>query len=100
MPATTPTAPASSPHSGSPGQPSPTRAIFPPDPTTDRPWLTFLKRIIDRLLPARRSRSSPRVIKRKMPKWQVKRAHHADWPQPDDHPSYGIIRPLTERYWG
>jgi len=32
------------------------------------------------------------VIKRKMPKWQVKRAHHARWPQPDDHPVYHIQR--------
>ena len=54
---------------------------FPPDDT--RHWLIFLRRLITRLLPARRHRASPRVIKRKMPKWQVKRAHHAHWPQPD-----------------
>jgi hypothetical protein len=28
------------------------------------------------------------VIKRKMPKWHVKRAHHADWPQPQRPASY------------
>jgi len=32
------------------------------------------------------------VIKRKMPKWHVKRAHHADWPQPDEHPTYRILK--------
>ncbi len=33
------------------------------------------------------------MIKRKMPKWQVKRAHHADWPQPNDQIIYQILAP-------
>jgi len=53
--------------------------------------MIFLRRLIDRLNPARRHRSAPRVIKRKMPKWQVKRAHHADWPQPEDPTTFRIL---------
>jgi hypothetical protein len=30
------------------------------------------------------------VIKRKMPKWHVKRGHHAAWPQPQHPPDYLI----------
>lgn len=37
------------------------------------------------------------VIKRKMPKWHVKRAHHAHWPQPRD-PQTSQSATLTERY--
>jgi Insertion element 4 transposase N-terminal/Transposase DDE domain len=33
-------------------------------------------------LPARRLRSNPRVVKRKMSKFHLKRAEHAHWPQP------------------
>jgi len=43
---------------------------------------------VHRLNPARRLRAAPRVIKRKMPKWHVKRRHHADWPQPQHRPDY------------
>jgi len=46
-----------------------------------------------RLNPARRSRASPRVIKRKMPRWQVKRTRHADWPQPNDPINYRVLAP-------
>jgi len=38
--------------------------------------------ILFELLPARRLRSNPRVVKRKMSAFGVKRAHHGDWPQP------------------
>lgn len=62
---------------------------FPPD--DPRHWLAFLQRLLDRLLPARRNRASPRVIKRKMPEWQVKRTCHAHWHQPNDHPVYTIV---------
>jgi len=37
-----------------------------------------------RHLITRRSRSNPRVIKRKMSNWKLKRAHHRD-PAPPDH---------------
>lgn len=58
------------------------QGAFPPDPAAEHHWLHFLRRLIARLKPARRTRASPRVIKRKMPKWQVKRSHHTPWPQP------------------
>jgi hypothetical protein len=45
-----------------------------------------------RLNSVRRLRSSPRLIKRKMPKWHVKRARHADWPQPTGPPVTTIQR--------
>jgi hypothetical protein len=35
-----------------------------------------------RLLPTRRLRALPRVVKRKMSNFGVKRAHHRHWPQP------------------
>ena len=74
---------ASSPRYGSPASPSPTRATFPPeDPcASHRTWLTFLRRLIARLNPARRPRANPRVVKRKYVKWHVKRDHHASWPR-------------------
>ena len=46
---TTPTGSASSPPYGSPGPPSPTRAIFPPD--DPRQWMSFLRRLIARPYP-------------------------------------------------
>jgi len=45
-------------------------------------------RLAYQLNPARRLRAAPRVIKRKMPKWHVKRRHHADWPRPQHPPNY------------
>ena len=33
-------------------------------------------------LPERKPRENPRVIKRKMSSWPVKRPEHRDWPQP------------------
>jgi len=46
-------------------------------------------RLIARVNPAvgLRKRAAPRVIKRKIPKWHVKRAHHGDWPQSQQQPS-------------
>ena len=51
-----------------------------------------MHKLIARLNDGRRLRAAPRVIKRKMPKWHVKRAHHADWPQPRKEPTYTPIR--------
>ncbi|MQA01863.1 MAG: hypothetical protein GEV07_03735 [Streptosporangiales bacterium] len=70
---------------------------FPPDQhghaRRDGPgWLAFIQRLIGRLNPVRRPRSAPRVIKRKMPKWHVKRAVHATWPQPRHPPKPSILR--------
>ena len=38
--------------------------------------------IVDGLLPERRLRSNPRVVKRKMSNFHLKRAEHQSWPQP------------------
>ena len=54
---------------------------------SDRGWAHALVLVCQRLNPKRRLRSSPRLIKRKMPKWHVKRARHADWPQPSRPPT-------------
>ncbi|BCL32162.1 hypothetical protein GCM10017557_70210 [Streptomyces aurantiacus] len=38
--------------------------------------------LLERLLPARRLRSQPRVVKRKMSNYWLKRAEHHAWQQP------------------
>lgn len=38
--------------------------------------------LLEPLLPARRLRSQPRVVKRKMSNYRLKRAEHHTWPQP------------------
>ncbi|AZQ39919.1 hypothetical protein EJ357_46315 [Streptomyces cyaneochromogenes] len=38
--------------------------------------------LLERLLPHRRLRSQPRVVKRKMSNYWLKRAEHHTWPQP------------------
>lgn len=55
--------------------------------------------LIKRLNPARRQRSNPSVIKRKIYKWLTKRDHHTHWPQPAHSPKIHLTR-LTERYLG
>ena len=45
------------------------------------------------LHPVRRGRARPRLIKRKMAKWDVKRARHHDWPNPADPPAEATICP-------
>jgi hypothetical protein len=45
-------------------------------------YARLLRDIADRRLPARRSRSNPRVVKRKMSKFRLKRPQHDHWPQP------------------
>jgi len=69
------------------------RGAFPPEDTTadDHVWRTALRRLTQRLNPARRLRAAPRVIKRKMSKWHVKRAHHATWPHPQHPPDYRVM---------
>ena len=89
---TTPIGSASWPPCESRASLSPPGALFPPDDTdaTEHVWLTALRRLANRINPARRLRAAPRVIKRKMPKWHVKRAHHAAWPHPQCPPTYII----------
>lgn len=43
--------------------------------------------IAERLLPIRRHRSNPRVVKRKMSNFGVKRSAHRHWPQPTRDPA-------------
>ncbi|TFB77199.1 hypothetical protein E3O21_09915 [Cryobacterium flavum] len=79
------------PHSTSPAAPW-HRAIFPP-PHPDHAqavWRHAIRALVRRLNPARRRRSSPRVIKRKVSKWPAKRFHHAHWPQPAHEPEITI----------
>jgi hypothetical protein len=45
-------------------------------------YTRLLREITDELLPERRLRSNPRVVRRKMSKFKLKRPHHAHWPQP------------------
>jgi hypothetical protein len=42
-------------------------------------------------LPARRLRAAPRVVKRKMSNYGVKRSGHRDWPQPARRPADAIV---------
>ncbi|OSP40048.1 hypothetical protein B7767_28415 [Streptomyces sp. 13-12-16] len=51
-----------------------------------------LREITERLLPARRLRSNPRVIKRKMSNWALKRAEHHGPPRPDT-PTVRLVEP-------
>ena len=45
-------------------------------------YACMLRDIADIRLPERRLRSNPRVVKRKMSKFRVKRPEHYNWPQP------------------
>jgi hypothetical protein len=42
------------------------------------------------MLPERRPRAAPRVVKRKMSNYGLKRASHHDWPQPARRPEEAI----------
>jgi hypothetical protein len=50
----------------------------------DRPRLygRLLRDLASELLPERRLRLNPRVVKRKMSNYKLKREEHAPWPQP------------------
>jgi hypothetical protein len=41
-------------------------------------------------LPPRRLRANPRVVKRKMSGFGVKRSHHRRWPQPTHEPREAV----------
>jgi hypothetical protein len=47
-----------------------------------RLYARLLHDIADQPLPGRRRRSNPRVVKRKMSKFRLKRPQHYHWPQP------------------
>ena len=44
-----------------------------------------------RAAPPRRLRATPRVVKRKMSNFAVKRASHRDWPQPARRPEDAVV---------
>jgi hypothetical protein len=46
-----------------------------------------ISEILAEPLEERRLRANPRVIKRKMSKWPVKRPEHHHWPQPTKPPT-------------
>ena len=88
-----PTGYPSSQPSASPAGPSPSRELFPPEATdtTETLWRHAISELVRRLLPKRRLRANPSVVKRKYTKWHVKRARHRDWPQPDRSPEQAIV---------
>ncbi len=50
----------------------------------------MLAEILEEILPPRRLRTNPRVVKRKMSKFHVKRAAHRRWPQPTRTPEEAV----------
>jgi hypothetical protein len=57
------------------------RRPFPPDQLAHAVRLAIGEILAERL-PVRRLRAFPRVVKRKMSNYHLKRAHHRTWPQP------------------
>lgn len=55
-----------------------------------RALLDGIREILARLLPQRRLRSNPRVVKRKMSNYKLKRTQHRDWPQPTRDPAEAV----------
>ena len=51
-------------------------------PATEHWYQLRVQEVAEEVLPPRRNRSNPRVIKRKMSKWPKKRPRHRHWPQP------------------
>ena len=51
-------------------------------PARQQWWQNLLEEISEEVIPLRRDRINPRVIKRKMSNWLKKRPKHAHWPQP------------------
>jgi len=45
-------------------------------------WRNLVREVAEEVLPSRRNRINPRVIKRKMSKWKKKRPQHRPYPQP------------------
>src|SRR5665647_2466256 len=99
MAAATRTVCPSSRHYAFPSAPSPSRALFPPDgdDTIWRLWCHAIGELIRRLLPPRKPRVNPRVVKRKYTKWHVKRTRHQ--PMAPTQPATRTGRgDLIERY--
>ena len=64
---------------------------FPPQ-TTDHGWRHAIVLLCSGSTRSAGDASNPRLIKRKMPKWHVKRARHRHWPQPTGPPVATILR--------
>jgi hypothetical protein len=76
-----------------------------------RLWARLLRDIAHFRLPERENRSNPRVVKRKMSNFKLKRPEHCRWPQPTKEFRDAILLPepivspiyirlfLTEPYW-
>ena len=47
--------------------------------------------VLRHLLPPRRLRSAPRVVKRKMSNFALKRDRHRHWPQPTKPPEEAVV---------
>ena len=54
-------------------------------------WRELVKEVAEEILPPRRNRINPRVIKRKMSKWKKKRPKHRPYPQPTRTFSEAIV---------
>ena len=92
--ASTPTGSASLPPCASPVAPSPATRDFPPQSTTESRLATCHPAPPrNASTPPRRRARQPRLIKRKMPKWHVKRVRHRHWPQPTAPPTITIHPP-------
>jgi hypothetical protein len=46
-------------------------------------WRELVREVAEEVLPPRRNRINPRVIKQKMSKWKKKQPHHRSYPQPE-----------------
>ena len=58
-------------------------------------YMRLLQDIADGRLPERRLRSNPRVVKRKMSKFRLKRPEHDHWPQPTQQPFRNVLTVLS-----
>jgi hypothetical protein len=69
--------------------------IFPPHDRNAAAtlWHCAIGKLLGRTNPARRPRSNPRAVKRKILKWAAKRAHHQHYPQPTCTAEYTIQAP-------
>lgn len=56
----------------------------------------LLRELADPLLPERQPRQEPRVVRRKVPKWPLKRLAHRHWPQP----TRSVAKSLRLCEWG
>jgi hypothetical protein len=52
-------------------------------PAVRRWWRNLVREVAEELLPPRRNRINPRVIKRKLSKWKKKQPNHRNYPQPE-----------------